>query len=517
MTLSYDNGEGLVFHRQIAVDERYMFTIRDSVENKSDKPVTLAPYALVARHGLPKTVNYSVLHEGFVGVIGDGGVEEIKYDKIEKEDHAAKTLSGVGGWLGFTDKYWAAAVIPDQKEAIEARFSAGLTGPIKSYRADFVGPALVISPGASSETTSRLFAGAKEVHTLDAYQADLGIKKFELLIDWGWFYFITRPMFQLLHFLYTLTGNFGVAILIATVIVKGLFFPLASKSYLSMAKMKAVAPQIAAIRDKYPEDKMKQQQETMALYKREKINPVSGCLPMLIQIPVFFALYKVLFVTIEMRHAPFFGWIKDLSAPDPTNIFNLFGLLPFDPTQIPMIGHFLALGVWPLIMGVTMFVQMKANPEPADPTQKQIFTLDAGDLHLHPRRLSLRPRHLLGLEQHPLRRPADAHHEKSRRQNRALRQYRRNVQKKGHELMSEASGEAAADEPDFNEIGRKLFAQECDFLWAASSASQLPPPGAPGNRFRRTLQRRQILAAQRADQPQDSRAHVAHAGPHART
>ncbi|WPP05159.1 membrane protein insertase YidC [Methylocella tundrae] len=374
VTLSYDNGQGLVFHRQIAVDERYMFTIRDSVENKSDKPVTLAPYALVARHGLPKTVNYSVLHEGFVGVIGDGGVEEIKYDKIEKEDHAAKTLSGVGGWLGFTDKYWAAAVIPDQKEAIEARFSAGLTGPIKSYRADFVGPALVISPGASSETTSRLFAGAKEVHTLDAYQADLGIKKFELLIDWGWFYFITRPMFQLLHFLYTLTGNFGVAILIATVIVKGLFFPLASKSYLSMAKMKAVAPQIAAIRDKYPEDKMKQQQETMALYKREKINPVSGCLPMLIQIPVFFALYKVLFVTIEMRHAPFFGWIKDLSAPDPTNIFNLFGLLPFDPTQIPMIGHFLALGVWPLIMGVTMFVQMKANPEPADPTQKQIFT-----------------------------------------------------------------------------------------------------------------------------------------------
>ncbi|VFU10387.1 Membrane protein insertase YidC [Methylocella tundrae] len=374
VTLSYDNGEGLVFHRQIAVDERYMFTIRDSVENKSDKPVTLAPYALVARHGLPKTVNYSVLHEGFVGVIGDGGVEEIKYDKIEKEDHAAKTLSGVGGWLGFTDKYWAAAVIPDQKETIEARFSAGLTGPIKSYRADFVGPAQVISPGASSEATSRLFAGAKEVHTLDAYQADLGIKKFELLIDWGWFYFITRPMFQLLHFLYTLTGNFGVAILIATVIVKGLFFPLASKSYLSMAKMKAVAPQIAAIRDKYPEDKMKQQQETMALYKREKINPVSGCLPMLIQIPVFFALYKVLFVTIEMRHAPFFGWIKDLSAPDPTNIFNLFGLLPFDPTQIPMIGHFLALGVWPLIMGVTMFVQMKANPEPADPTQKQIFT-----------------------------------------------------------------------------------------------------------------------------------------------
>ena len=372
VTLTYDNGAGLVFRRKIAVDERFMFTLSDSVENRSGQPVALAPYALVTRHGLPKTANYSVLHEGFVGVIGDGGVEEMKYDKIEKEDRAEKTFSGVGGWLGFTDKYWAATVIPEQSAPIEARFSAGL-GAVRSYRADFVGEARTIAPGASLETQSRLFAGAKEVAALDKYQADLGIKKFDLLIDWGWFYFITRPMFRLLHFLYTLTGNFGVAILIATVIVKGLFFPLANKSYLSMAKMKAVAPQVAAIRDKYPDDKMRQQQETMALYKRENINPVSGCLPMLIQIPVFFALYKVLFVTIEMRHAPFFGWIKDLSAPDPTNVFNLFGLLPYDPTQLPAIGHFLALGVWPLLMGVSMFVQMKANPEPADPTQKQVF------------------------------------------------------------------------------------------------------------------------------------------------
>ncbi len=373
VTLTFDNGEGLVFRRQISVDDRFMFTIKDSVENKSQKPAALAPYALVARHGLPPTTNYAVLHEGFVGVIGSGGVEEIRYDKIEKEEGAAKTFSGVGGWLGFTDKYWAATVIPDQAAQISARFSAGAAGGIKSYRADFVGAPVVVAPGASLAAQSQLFAGAKQVGTLDAYQANLGIKKFELLIDWGWFYFITRPMFRLLHFLYTLTGNFGVAILIATVIVKGLFFPLANKSYLSMAKMKAVAPQLAALRDKYPDDKMKQQQETMALYKREKINPVSGCLPMLIQIPVFFALYKVLFVTIEMRHAPFFGWIRDLSAPDPTNVFNLFGLLPFDPTHLPVIGHFLALGVWPLVMGVTMWVQMKANPEPADPTQKQIF------------------------------------------------------------------------------------------------------------------------------------------------
>jgi YidC/Oxa1 family membrane protein insertase len=375
LTLSFDNGQGLIFNRQIAVDDRYLFTIKDSVENASDKPVTLAPYALTARRGLPPTLNYSVLHEGFVGVIGDSGVQEIKYDKIEKEDHAAKTFKGTGGWLGFTDKYWATAIIPDQSAPIEARFSAafGAPGEAKTYRADFVGAARTIAPGASIETLSRVFAGAKETETLDKYQADPGIEKFDLLIDWGWFYFITRPMFRLLHFLYKITGNFGVAILITTVIVKGLFFPLANKSYMSMAKMKAVAPQIAALREKYPDDKMKQQQETMALYKREKINPVSGCLPMLIQIPVFFALYKVLFVTIEMRHAPFFGWIKDLSAPDPTNVFTLFGLLPYDPTQLPVIGHFLALGIWPLIMGVSMFVQMKANPEPADPMQKQIF------------------------------------------------------------------------------------------------------------------------------------------------
>ncbi|WP_374305944.1 membrane protein insertase YidC [Methylocella sp.] len=374
VTLSWDNGQGLVFRRKISIDDRFMFTVDDTVENKSGKEVALAPYSVVARHGQPKTAGYYVLHEGFVGVIGDAGLQEFHYDKIAKEEGGQKTFSGAGGWLGITDKYWAATVIPDQAETVEARFSAnpGPTGNV--YRADFVGPTRTIAPGASAEVKSRLFAGAKEVATLDAYETNLGIKKFDLLIDWGWFYFITRPMFRLLHFLHSLTGNFGVAILLATVILKGAFFPLANKSYLSMAKMKAVAPQIAALRDKYPDDKMKQQQETMALYKREKINPVSGCLPMLVQIPVFFALYKVLFVTIEMRHAPFFGWVRDLSAPDPTNIFNLFGLLPFDPTHAPVIGHFLWLGVWPLLMGVSMFVQMKANPEPADPMQKQIFT-----------------------------------------------------------------------------------------------------------------------------------------------
>jgi YidC/Oxa1 family membrane protein insertase len=374
VTLAYDNGQGLVFRRKIAVDDRYMFTVTDSVENKSTQAVTLHPYAFVKRHGKPVTSGYYRVHEGFVGVIGESGVQEIRYDKIEKEDHATKNFAGTGGWLGLTDKYWAAAVIPDQGIAVEASYS-GSGGAPMIYQAGFAGTeGRTLAPGASSEFTSRVFAGAKETATLDKYQANLGIEKFDLLIDWGWFYFITRPMFRLLDLIYKFVGNFGVAILCITVLVKGLFFPLANRSYRAMAKMKSVQPQITAIKDRFPDDKPKQQAEIMALYKREKINPLSGCLPVLIQLPVFFALYKVLVITIEMRQAPFFGWIRDLSQPDPTNVFNLFGLIPFDPTQIPAFGPYLAIGVWPLIMGITMFVQMKVNPEPTDPMQKQVFT-----------------------------------------------------------------------------------------------------------------------------------------------
>ncbi len=373
LTLTYDNGQGLVFHRKIAVDDRYMFTITDQVVNTTSEPVSLFPYALVSRHGKPPTSGYAVLHEGMVGVIGDS-VEEPTYDSIEKETKATKTLNGTGGWLGFTDKYWSAVVIPDQQGPFEGRFFARGTS-FKYYQADFrKTDALVIAPGASAETASRVFAGAKEVQTLNNYQADLGIKKFNLMIDWGYFWMITQPMFAVLDWIYKFVGNFGIAILINTVLVKLVFFPLANRSYLSMAKMKALQPQLAALRERYPDDKLKQQQETMELYKSQKINPVAGCLPMLIQIPVFFALYKVLFITIEMRQAPFFGWIKDLSQPDPTNVFNLFGLLPYDPTHLPLIGHFLAIGIWPLIMGVSMFMQMKMNPEPPDPVQRQIFT-----------------------------------------------------------------------------------------------------------------------------------------------
>jgi YidC/Oxa1 family membrane protein insertase len=373
VTLTFDNGQGLVFRRKIAIDDRYMFTVTDSVENNSTQPATVHPFAFVKRHGRPPSPNYSVLHEGFVGIIGDSGIQQIKYDNIEKEEHASKSFDGTRGWLGLTDKYWAAAVIPDQSKAVEANFS-GSGGTPMIYQAGFVGSqGSTIAPGSSDEFTTRIFAGAKEVHTLDKYQNSLGIEKFDLLIDWGWFYFITKPMFRLLHFIYNFVGNFGVAILIITVLVKGVFFPLANRSYTAMAKMKNMQPQILAIRDRFPDDKQKQQMETMALYKREKINPLSGCLPLFVQIPVFFALYKVLVITIEMRQAPFFGWIKDLSRPDPTNIFNLLGLIPYDPTQVPIFGPYLAIGVLPLIMGITMFIQMKMNPEPTDPIQKQAF------------------------------------------------------------------------------------------------------------------------------------------------
>ena len=373
VTLTWDNGGGQVFKRVIAVDDKYMFTITDSVTNSGAAAAPLRPFSLILRRGKPNVAGYSVLHEGFVGVIGDGGVQEVTYAGIEKDTGRVRALSGDGGWLGFTDKYWGSAIIPGQTTPIEARFSASGTVQPVDYQADFVGAEHLVEPGASFESTTRVFAGAKEVSTIDNYESKLGIKKFDLMIDWGWFYFITKPLFLLIDAIYKRVGNFGVAILIVTVLVKLAFFPLANRSYNSMAKMKKIQPQIAALKELYPDDRAKQQQEQMELFKREGVNPVAGCLPMVIQIPVFFALYKVIFITIEMRHAPFFGWIKDLSAPDPTNVFTLFGLIPWEPTALPVFGHFLALGIWPLIMGVSMFFQMKMNPEPTDPVQKSMF------------------------------------------------------------------------------------------------------------------------------------------------
>ncbi len=371
VTLVTDNGDGVEFRRTIAVDDRYLFSIKDDVTNKSAAPVSIYPYALVSRHGTPQTLGYYILHEGLIGVLGDQGLKEETYAKIEEKK--SETFNVTNGWLGITDKYWGAALLPDTDAKLTAHFSYGLVGTTKTYQTDYLLDQRTIAPGATTSAKARLFAGAKEVAIVDGYDKELKLNRFELLIDWGYFYFITKNLFLVMDWIYHQLGNFGLAILIVTVLIKTLFFPLANKSYASMAKMKAVQPEMTAIRERYADDKMKQQQAMMELYKKEKINPIAGCLPIAIQIPVFFALYKVLFVTIEMRHAPFFGWIHDLAAPDPTNVFTLFGLIHWDPTVLPLVGSFLHLGFWPLIMGITMWFQMKLNPAPPDPTQAMIF------------------------------------------------------------------------------------------------------------------------------------------------
>jgi YidC/Oxa1 family membrane protein insertase len=380
LVLKYDNGQGLTFKRTISIDDRYLFTIKDEVNNVGNAPVTLYPFALISRHGTPKVSGYYILHEGLIGYLGDQGLQEYTYKKID--DAKSVAFKVTDGWLGITDKYWASALLPDTGAQINARFSSNLVGTVRTYQTDYLEDPQTIAIGGTGSANARLFAGTKEasivglnfpVGGFGGYNKELGLNHFDLLIDWGWFYFITKPMFLALDFFYHLVGNFGIAILLVTVLVKLLFFPLANKSYASMAKMKSVQPQLAALKERYPDDKMKQQQEMMEIYKKEKINPIAGCLPVALQIPVFFSLYKVLFVTIEMRHAPFYGWIKDLSAPDPTNLFTLFGLLHYDPTQLPIFGHYLALGIWPIIMGITMWFQMKLNPTPPDPTQQLIF------------------------------------------------------------------------------------------------------------------------------------------------
>ena len=368
ITLVWDNGQGLTFRRAISIDDNYMFTVKDSVDNKSAGDVTLFPYARLRREGTPHIQGFFILHEGLIGVLGKGGFTEITYANAI-EDGGKTVDNAKGGWLGITDKYWAATLIPNQSVEYRGTMTGNkrTDGQVESYQTDYLLPATVVPAGASSETEGRFFAGARKVSLIQNYADTLQILQFDLLIDWGWFYFITKPLFWLIEWLYGLLGNFGLAILAVTVIVKLAFFPLANKSYESMAKMKKLQPEMERIRDRYKDDKMRQQQELMALYKTEKINPLAGCLPILIQIPVFFALYKVLFVTIDMRHAPFFGWIHDLSAPDPTSIFNLFGLLPF---AVP---EFLHIGAWPILMGITMWVQMQLNPQQPDPIQQKIF------------------------------------------------------------------------------------------------------------------------------------------------
>ena len=371
VTLTYDNGAGLLFERTVSLDENYLFTFADWVTNSGPDAIAIRPYGRSTRFSKPTTPQVFVLHEGMIGFLGEDGLQEIDYGDVE-DDGVLAYDSTAAGWLGITDKYWATSLIPDPAGgAFTPRFVYLETGRPR-WQADFQREPTVLPAGGTVETVTRVYAGAKVSSIIDEVGDAYAIPKFDLMIDWGWFYFITRPMFWLIDGLYHFVGNFGVAILLATVVVKLLFFPLANKSYVSMAGMKKLQPKMQEIRDQYGDDRQGQQRALMELYKTEKINPVAGCWPVLLQIPVFFALYKVLYVTIEMRHAPFFGWIQDLSAPDPSSIWELFGLFPWGADAV--LPAFLLLGVWPIIMGITMFLQMRLNPMPPDPTQQLIFT-----------------------------------------------------------------------------------------------------------------------------------------------
>ena len=377
VTLSWNNGDGLTFEQVFAVDDQYLFTVTQRVVNEGGETVNLAPFGLISRTGTPEILGFYILHEGPLGVF-NGTLAEYDYEGDLKDEFQGQEVvlgnDTTGGWLGITDKYWLTALVPSQDATVKTRFVYNQPGGRDHYQSDFLYPAAALAPGSSIETTSRLFAGAKLVPTLQRYEETYNITNFDLAVDFGWFWFLTKPIFQALHWLNDQVGNFGVAILLLTVVIKLVFFPLANKSYKSMAKMRKLQPKMMDLRERFSEDKQRLNQEMMALYKKEGANPLSGCLPILIQIPVFFALYKVMFVTIEMRHAPFFGWIKDLSAPDPTSVLNGFGLLPWD---VPELGVFnlLNLGVWPLLMGISMFLQQKLNPQPPDPVQAKVFLM----------------------------------------------------------------------------------------------------------------------------------------------
>jgi len=380
--LTWDNGAGLIFTQHYAIDANYMFTITERILNRSNQPVSLVPYERVARLGEVQTSKTYLLHEGPIGVL-DGKLHDgscilglacdpFNYPDM-KNGNLPPAYASTGGWLGFTDKYWLTALIPDQGQVIHADLKYGTAGNTDIYQTDYTGAPQSVAPGQSAETASHVFAGAKEVALLDRYEIQNRIPSFDRAIDFGLFYWITKPIFLMLDFFYKLIGNFGLAIMLLTVIIKLAFFPLANKSYRAMGKMKKLQPEIQKLREKFGEDKEKLNKEMMALYKRVGANPMAGCLPIVIQIPVFFSLYKVLYVTIEMRQAPFYGWIHDLSAPDPTTFVNLFGLLPFAPPDISFLASVLHIGAWPLIMGVTMFLQQKLNPAPPDPVQAKMF------------------------------------------------------------------------------------------------------------------------------------------------
>ena len=368
--LFWDNQAGLVFERLIAIDEDYLITITDTITSNAESAVTINPYGLVRRHGTPETTGIYILHEGPMGVF-DGQLSEKDYGDLRKAaaEGLAFTPEDAGGWIGITDKYWLTALIPNQTENVSYSMRA-LGGAQARYQTDFLGAAISVAPGEQVSWTSHMFAGAKKLSVIDAYGEQLKIENFDLAIDFGWFYFLTKPFFYALNILFGLFGNFGLAIIAFTIVIRIVMYPLASKSYRSMGKMRQLAPKIQEMRERHGDDRTKLNQEMMTLYKTEKVNPAAGCLPILVQIPIFFALYKVLYVSIEMRHAPFYGWIQDLSDVDPTSILNLFGLLPYSVDGFP---QFLSIGVWPILMGISMWVQMRLNPAPPDPIQAKIF------------------------------------------------------------------------------------------------------------------------------------------------
>ena len=355
----------------ISVDDKFMFTTEHQVVNSGDDPAALLPYGFAVQKGIPDDLqNFMILFEGPLGVVG-GELQARKYKKLDKPKNAIEE-SGVGGWAGVTDKYWLAAAVPPQSESFELKLTKVENARTPTYRSSYQLDGFILEPGQQATVTSHLFAGAKVVETLQAYEKDLGITDFDKAVDWGFLFFLTRPIFKTMHFFAVLTGNYGVAILLLTLVVKALLFPLANASYVSMAGMRKIAPEMKRLQDRYKDDRVKQQQEVMALYKKHKINPAAGCLPVIFQMPIFYALYKVLFTTIEIRHEGFL-YIRDLAEQDPTNIFNLFGLLPFDPTVLPLLGPFLGIGILPLLMGAAMWVQTKLNPPPTDPVQAQVF------------------------------------------------------------------------------------------------------------------------------------------------
>ena len=382
VVLTWDNGAGLRFTRRISVDDQYMFTLTDTVANFSAQAVTLTPAATVLRQGVPATLGKNqVLHEGAIGTFGDGeaySTTQLKYGAWGKDKEPDEHES-TGGWLGITDKYWMAALIPEQDERINAEFRASGPGEPsdKVHLVGMLGESHTVQPNTQITETRRLFAGAKRNEILVGYEESLDLPRFVYAIDWGFLFFLTRPIFWLIEFFYGFLGNFGLAILALTLTVRLIMFPLANKSYESMSKMRNLQPKMEEIKKKHPDEPQKQQQELMALYQKEKINPLAGCLPLLLQIPVFYAVYKMLFVTIEMRHQPFFGWIRDLSAPDPTTVWNLFGLIPWDPASAPLVGSLLggtfALSILAIFYGLTMWLQMSMSPQAPDPMQRRIF------------------------------------------------------------------------------------------------------------------------------------------------